>query len=94
LGRVGKGKISSQGQLNKMNKFSCVLKYSNEDGGWIATIPEIPNLSAFGVTQEKAIQELKIARDLMLDMYMEDGCPIPEPDVLKPLRQPNQKGLF
>ena len=44
-----------------MNKYSMVVQWSEEDEGYIATIPEFTGLSAFGVTKEEALKELEVA---------------------------------
>lgn len=65
-----------------MNKFSLVVQWSEEDEGYIATIPELTGLSAFGVTKEEALKELEVAREAYLEVFIEDGCQLPEPDTL------------
>ena len=62
-----------------MFQYSINLAWSDEDGGYIATIPELPNLSAFGETPEEAVSEAKEAAGLVLEVVREDGDPIPEP---------------
>jgi antitoxin HicB len=66
-----------------MNKYSINIMWSDEDGGYIATIPEFPGLSAFGENPEEAIEEAKIALEGFLEVYNEDGCKIPEPQTLE-----------
>lgn len=67
-----------------MSKHSVVVKWSDSDNGYIATVPELEGLSAFGSTQEEAVKELSEAKKLYLEVLEEDGEEIPEPDVLKP----------
>jgi len=62
-----------------MFRYSIKLAWSDEDGGYIATIPEFPNLSAFGKTPEKALQEARNAAKLFLEVLEEDGEKAPEP---------------
>jgi predicted RNase H-like HicB family nuclease len=75
-------------------KYAIVVAYSNEDQGYIATVPELPGCSAFGETEEEAIKEVKIAASLWLSAAKKAGRPIPEPIVEKkfkgrfPLRIP------
>ncbi len=57
--------------------------WSDEDEGYIATIPEFPGLSAFGEDAEEAIEEAKIVLEGFLQVYKEDGCRIPEPQTLE-----------
>lgn len=67
-----------------MSHHSMVVQWSDEDQAFIANIPELPGLSAFGDTQEIAIKELEIAKNLYIDSIIADGESIPEPEVLKP----------
>ena len=66
-----------------MTNYSTIVQWSDEDEGYIATVPELPGVSAFGETQEEAVRELEIAKRLMLKVYEEDGCQLPEPDKLR-----------
>jgi predicted RNase H-like HicB family nuclease len=68
----------------EMNKYSVVLQWSDEDDGYIATVPEFPGVSAFGETSEEAVKEVEIALQLMVEVYNEDGCELPLPDRLHP----------
>jgi predicted RNase H-like HicB family nuclease len=67
-----------------MSKHSVVIKWSDQDNGFIAMIPELEGLSAFGDTPDEAVQELSEAKELYLEVLKEDGEEIPEPDLLKP----------
>ncbi len=67
-----------------MSKHSVVIKWSDSDDGFIATVPELEGLSAFGNTPEEAAKELSEAKELYLEVLEEDGEEIPEPDLLKP----------
>lgn len=75
-------------------KYAIVVAYSDEDEGYIATVPELPGCSAFGDTEEEAIKEIKIATLLWLSAAKKAKRPIPEPIVEKkfkgrfPLRIP------
>jgi predicted RNase H-like HicB family nuclease len=67
-----------------MFKYSINLTWSDEDNCYVATVSEFPGLSAFGDTPEEAVEEAKIAVEGFVKVYKEDGCPIPEPETLKP----------
>ena len=47
--------------------------------GFIAIVPELPGCSAFGETEERALQEVKIAMQLWLEAAREIGRSIPVP---------------
>jgi predicted RNase H-like HicB family nuclease len=53
--------------------------YSDEDGGYIADLPDLETCSAFGSTPEEALAELEQARSAWLEAAKEAGKPIPEP---------------
>ena len=53
--------------------------YSEEDEGYIAIVPELPECSAFGETEEEALNEIKVAIDLWLETAKKDGLEIPKP---------------
>ena len=65
-----------------MDQYSIVCQWSDEDEGYIALIPELKGLSAFGETAVAAIAELEVAKELYLKVYEEDGCFLPEPKKL------------
>jgi predicted RNase H-like HicB family nuclease len=43
-----------------MNKYPVLIKWSDEDGGYIGAIPGLRGLSAFGESPDEALSELKI----------------------------------
>jgi predicted RNase H-like HicB family nuclease len=53
--------------------------HSEEDGGYIADIPDLESCSAFGETPEKALAELEKAKEAWLQAAREAGKPIPPP---------------
>jgi predicted RNase H-like HicB family nuclease len=55
------------------------LFYSDEDGGYIADIPDLDACSAFGATAEKALAEVERAKEAWLSAARADGRQIPEP---------------
>jgi predicted RNase H-like HicB family nuclease len=59
--------------------YAIEIFYSEEDGGYIAIVPELPGCSAFGKTEEEALKEVKIAMSLWLETAKEIGREIPVP---------------
>jgi len=59
--------------------FVLEIFYSEEDSGYIAIIPELPGCSAFGETEEKASEEIKMAMELWLETAKKEGRKIPQP---------------
>jgi len=53
--------------------------YSDEDGGYIADIPDLKACSAFGRTPEEALKEVTIAKAAWLDAARQAAKPIPPP---------------
>ncbi len=62
-----------------MRDYHINLFWSEEDGQWVADIPDLKGCSATGATPEEAAKEIQIARDLWLQSAKEHGDPIPEP---------------
>jgi predicted RNase H-like HicB family nuclease len=53
--------------------------YSEEDGGYIADIPDLEFCSAFGETPADALKEVEIAKRAWLETALAEGKPVPEP---------------
>ena len=62
-----------------MSDYHINIFYSDEDGGYIADIPDLEACSAFGETPEQALKELEIAKKAWLETAREAGKPIPAP---------------
>ena len=63
-----------------MNKHAVSIKWSDEDNGFIASIPGMQALSAFGNTSEIALSELKIAAEAYFTSLKKAGKTIPPED--------------
>jgi predicted RNase H-like HicB family nuclease len=55
------------------------IYYSEEDGGYIADVPDLEFCSAFGSTPAEALAELEKAKSAWLETAKAKGKPIPEP---------------
>lgn len=62
-----------------MSDYHINIFYSDEDGGYIADIPDLDFCSAFGSTPEDALAELQRAKEAWLAAAREAGKPIPQP---------------
>ena len=62
-----------------MKDYHINIFYSDEDGGYIADIPDLEACSAFGATPEQALHEVERARDAWLAAARAHGKPIPPP---------------
>jgi predicted HicB family RNase H-like nuclease len=49
----------------------------DEDGDWLAHLVELPNVSAFSDSPEKAVDELQVAWEGIKDSYRKHGESIP-----------------
>jgi predicted RNase H-like HicB family nuclease len=67
-----------------MDKYPISIKWSDEDGGYIATIPGIRGLSAFGECPDEALTELKIAAPAYFQSLKKAGKPMPVFDKVVP----------
>ena len=79
-----------------MSKYAIEIFYSEEDEGYIAVVPELPGCSAFGESEESALEEIKLAMDLWLKTANAEGRKIPKPqgkDLLNIFLKNNSKSI-
>ena len=62
-----------------MKDYHINIFYSEEDGGYVADIPDLEACSTFGVTPEDALRELQIAKEAWIQAARSEGKPIPRP---------------
>ena len=62
-----------------MSDYHINVFYSEEDGGYIADIPDLKSCSAFGTTPEEALHEVLVAKDAWLETARKHRKPIPKP---------------
>ena len=62
-----------------MKDYHINIFYNDEDGGYIADIPDLDSCSAFGDTPQQALAELTIAKEAWLEAACSLGNPIPVP---------------
>lgn len=62
-----------------MKDYHINIFYSEEDGGYIADIPDLESCSAFGVTPQDALREVELAKAAWLDAARAEQKPIPQP---------------
>ncbi|MDL2287952.1 type II toxin-antitoxin system HicB family antitoxin [Oscillospiraceae bacterium OttesenSCG-928-F05] len=63
-----------------MKDYHINIFYSDDDGGYIADVPDLKNCSAYGETPQKALDEVLIAQKLWLAEAKENNLPIPQPN--------------
>ena len=62
-----------------MSDYHIILFASDEDGRWIADIPDLACCSAFGETPQEALEQLLLAKAAWLEAAAAEGKPIPPP---------------
>ena len=62
-----------------MSDYHINIFYSDEDGGYIADIPDLEACSAFGATAEQALAEVKRAMAAWIATARQAGKPVPLP---------------
>jgi predicted RNase H-like HicB family nuclease len=60
-------------------RYLVELFWSEEDGGYIAVVPDLPGCSAFGATPEAAVHEIGDATLAWIAACRASGEPVPEP---------------
>lgn len=68
-------------------QYTYTWKKSAESDEYEAKCREIPDLAAYGETPQKALEEIRVAVGLWLEVLKEDGLPFPA-------RQPQQESTF
>ncbi len=62
-----------------MRDYHINIFFSEEDGGYIADIPDLEACSAFGDTPEEALRQVEIAKEAWLEAARAEGKLIPQP---------------
>ena len=62
-----------------MNDYHVNVFFSDEDGGYIADIPDLEACSGFGTTRQEALAAVETAKEAWLAAACEAGRPVPEP---------------
>jgi predicted RNase H-like HicB family nuclease len=61
------------------NKYEIILYWSEEDGLYVAEVPELAGCTAHGATDNEALDNVREAITLWIDTAREFGDPIPTP---------------
>ena len=62
-----------------MTKYEIILYWSEEDGAFIAEVPELAGCAADGTTRQEALANVEIVIAEWLETARELARPIPEP---------------
>jgi predicted RNase H-like HicB family nuclease len=60
-----------------MTDYHINVFYSDEDGGYIADIPDLDACSAFGENPNLAVAEVLVAKEAWLAVAKDAGRPVP-----------------
>ena len=60
-------------------RYEIILYWSNEDGAFIAEVPELPGCAADGATYQEALGNVEVVIREWIATARELGRPIPEP---------------
>ena len=77
--KVGPNISDSGRTLAGVGGYRINVFWSDEDGGYIADIPDLVACSAFGTTAAEALAEVERAKAAWLAAAEAEGKPIPEP---------------
>ena len=59
--------------------YGARVRWSDSDGGYVATCPEFPGLSGVAESADDALTELREALEMAVAALEEDGEPLPAP---------------
>jgi predicted RNase H-like HicB family nuclease len=61
------------------SNFEIIIYWSNEDGAFVAEVPELPGCMADGKTYQEAVTNVEVVVEEWIQTAKELGRPIPEP---------------
>jgi len=68
-------------ELAEVRRYSLVIEWSDEDGLYVVTVPELPGCLTHGATHEAAVRQGEDAIATWLATARRFGDPIPPPRV-------------
>lgn len=71
--------MSAQEEPTEVDRYSLVMEWSEEDGLYVVTVPELPGCRTHGRTQVEAVEMGRDAIDTWLSAHRAWGRPIPAP---------------
>ncbi len=63
-----------------MKDYHINIFFSEEDGGYIADIPDLSACSAFGNTPQEALEQVQLAKKAWIEAAQAEGKPVPPPN--------------
>jgi predicted RNase H-like HicB family nuclease len=62
-----------------MTKYEVIIYWSDEDGAFIAEVPELPGCAADGATYQESLANVEVIIQEWIETAKELGRPIPQP---------------
>ena len=62
-----------------MKDYHINIFWSEQDGCYVADIPDLVSCSAFGDSAQEALEQLTVAKEAWLEAARAEGKPIPRP---------------
>jgi predicted RNase H-like HicB family nuclease len=62
-----------------MTKYEVILYWSEQDGAFIAEVPELAGCAADGATRQEALANVEVVISEWIETALDLGRPIPEP---------------
>jgi predicted RNase H-like HicB family nuclease len=65
-------------------KYRMVIQWSDEDNCFLVALPDFPGQywRTHGDTYEEALKNAQEVLEMLISSYLEDGQPIPEPQIV------------
>ena len=66
-------------------KYTIVIQWSNEDKCYVVSLPDFTDIMkpcTHGDTYEEALKNAQEVLEMLISSYLEDGQPIPEPQII------------
>lgn len=63
----------------RMMKYEVIIYWSQEDGAFLAEVPELPGCMADGATYEEALENVQTIVQEWIETARESGRTVPEP---------------
>lgn len=65
--------------MDENTRYEVILYWSNEDGTFVAEVPELAGCAADGATYQEALANVEVVIREWIEAARELGRPIPEP---------------
>lgn len=62
-----------------MNRYLVEIFWSDEDGGYVAVVPDLPGCSAWGRSMEEAARQIEEAQTAWIEACQASGEGVPAP---------------